>query len=73
MKLFWESVKRTVALIAAEVATLLESGSILESETWNTGNQTELAATLTVYGSMGRAYYTDGKLTKDEVNEAFKR
>ncbi len=73
MKLFWESVKRTGALIAAEVATLMASGAILEIETWKTAIQTALAATLTVYGSMGRAYYTDGKLTKDEVNEAFKR
>ncbi len=73
MKLIWEAIKRTGALIAAEVAALMASGAILDIEVWKTAVQTGIAACLTVWGSLGRAYYTDGKLDRSELDQAFKR
>lgn len=72
MKLFIDALKRTAALIASQVAALVASGAILGIETWKTAIQTAIAAALTIWGALGRSYYEDGKLTRDEVDEAFK-
>lgn len=71
MALIWDAMKRTAAFIGAEIAVLMSSGAILEIEAWKTAIQTALAAILTVWGSIGRAYYKDGRLTKAEVDDAF--
>lgn len=71
MKLIWEAIKRTAALIAAEAATLMAAGSVLEIEAWKAAVMTAISAALTVWAAIGRSYYTDGKLTRSEIDEAF--
>jgi hypothetical protein len=73
MALIWDAIKRTAALIASEMAVIMASGAMLEIETWKSAVQTALVAALTVWGNIGRAYYTDGKLTKSEVDDSFNK
>lgn len=71
MLLIWDALKRTAALVGTEIAFFMASGSVLEIEAWKTGVQAAIAATLTVWSAIGKSYYSDGKLTKAEVDNAF--
>ncbi len=71
MKLIWEAIKRTLALIGTEIALIMAAGSVMEIEAWKSAVMAGLAAAMSVWAKIGRAYYTDGKLSKDEVDEAF--
>jgi hypothetical protein len=71
MKLLWEAIKRTLALIGTEVAVIMAAGSVMEMDAWKSAVVAALAAAMTVWGAIGRSYYSDGKLTKDEVDDAF--
>lgn len=71
MKLIWDALKRTAALIGAELATIMAATSVLNVEAWKGALATAIAASLTVWGAIGRSYYKDGKLTKQEVDDAF--
>lgn len=71
MKVLWDAIKRTLALIGSEVALIMAAGSVLEVEAWKAAAMAGIAAALTVWAAIGRAYYKDGKLTKNEVDEAF--
>lgn len=71
MKLLWNALKRTAALIGTEIAMIMAAGSIMEVEAWKSAVMAGLSAALTVWASLGRSYYTDGKLTKEEVDQAF--
>lgn len=71
MKILWDALKRTFALIGVEVATIMAAGSVMEVEAWKAAVVAGISAAMTVWGSIGRAYYRDGSLTKDEVDEAF--
>lgn len=71
MKILWDAIKRTLALIGTEVALIMAAGSVMEVEAWKAAAMSGIAAALTVWASIGRAYYKDGKLTKSEVDEAF--
>ena len=73
MKQFIEALKRTVALIATEVAAIMAAGAILDVEAWKSATLAAIAAALKVWSAIGRAYYTDGELTRAEVNKAFKK
>lgn len=72
MNILWDAIKRTLALIGTEVALIMAAGSIMEVEAWKAAAMSGIAAALTVWASIGRSYYKDGKLTKAEVDEAFK-
>lgn len=67
-----DALKRTAALIGSEIAVLMAAGSVLEIEAWKSAVMTGIAAALTVWASISKSYYTDGKLTKQEVDDAFK-
>jgi lactam utilization protein B len=71
MKLIWDAIKRTVALVGTEVALIMAAGSVMEIEAWKAAVVAGLSAAMSVWASIGRAYYKDGKLTKDEVDDAF--
>jgi hypothetical protein len=71
MKTIWDAIKRTAALVGTEIAMIMAAGSIMEVEAWKSAVMAGLSAALTVWASIGRAYYKDGKLTKAEVDEAF--
>lgn len=71
MKLIWEALKRTLALIGTEIALIMAAGSIMEIDAWKSAVMAALAAAMSVWAKIGRSYYTDGKLTRDEVDQAF--
>jgi hypothetical protein len=71
MKNLKELILRTLALIGAEAATIVAGGSILGVNPWLAAGTAGIAAALTVWGAIGRAYYKDGKLDKTEIDQAF--
>lgn len=71
MNLLWDALKRTLAYIGTEIAFIMGAGAVMEVEAWKTAIITAISAAMTVWASIGRAYYTDGELTKDEVDSAF--
>lgn len=68
-----DALKRTAALIGSEIAVLMASASIMDIDAWKAAVMTAIAASLTVWASISKSYYTDGKLTRAEVNEAFNK
>lgn len=71
MKLIWDAIKRTLALIGTEIALIMAAGSVMEVEAWKSAVMAGLAAAMSVWAKIGRSYYADGKLTKTEVDQAF--
>jgi lactam utilization protein B len=71
MQILWDAIKRTFALVGTEVALIMASGSIMGVDAWKAAVMSGIAAALSVWAAIGRSYYKDGKLTKDEVDEAF--
>lgn len=71
MKLIWDAVKRTLALIGTEIALIMAAGSVMEVDAWKSAVMAGLAAAMSVWAKIGRSYYSDGKLSKDEVDQAF--
>jgi lactam utilization protein B len=62
---------RTLALIGAEAGAVIAGGSLLGINAWTAAATAGIAAAITVWATLGRAYYTDGKLTAQEENQAF--
>ena len=62
---------RTLALVGAEAAAVIAGGSLLGVNAWTAAATAGIAAAITVWASLGRAYYKDGKLTAEEENTAF--
>lgn len=71
MKLLWEAIKRTLALVGTEIAVIMAASSAMGIEAWKAAVVAALSGSMTVWASIGRAYYTDGKLTESEVDDAF--
>jgi len=71
MKIFWDATKRTIALVGSEIATIMGAGSIMDVSPWKLAVVAAISAAFTVWGKIGRAYYTDGKFTSDELDEIF--
>lgn len=71
MKLLWDAIKRTFAKVGVEISLIMAAGSVMDVEAWKSAVMAGLAAAMTVWAKMGKSYYKDGKLTKQEVDEAF--
>lgn len=71
MRLIWDAIKRTLALVGTEVATIMAAGSAMKVDAWKAAVMAGLSAVMTVWAAIGRSYVDDGKLTKDEVDQAF--
>ena len=71
MKNLKELILRTLALIGAESAAIVAGGSLIGANPWISAGTAGIAAALTVWANIGRAYYKDGKLTKEETDKAF--
>jgi len=71
MKLIWNALKRTAALIGTEIALIMAAGSVMDVAAWKAAVIAGISAALSVWAALGRSYYTDGKLSKEEVDEAF--
>ena len=71
MKTLKQLILRTLALIGAESAGIIAGGSLLGANAYISAGTAAIAAALTVWANIGRAYYKDGKLDDKEVNQAF--
>jgi hypothetical protein len=71
MKIIIDAIKRSLALALTEVAAIMAGGSLLDIAPWKAGLIAGMSALFSVWAELGRSYYTDGKLTEDEVNAAF--
>lgn len=71
MAILWDAIKRTFALIGTEIALIMAAGSVMEVEAWKSAVMAGLAAAMSVWAKIGRSYYSDGKLSKREVDAAF--
>lgn len=71
MKLIWEAIKRTLALIGTEIALIMAAGSVMEIAAWKSAVMAGLAAAMSVWAKIGKSYYKDGKFTRQELDQAF--
>lgn len=62
---------RIVAVFAASGLSVIGAGSLVGIEIWQAAVLAGGIGVATVIESLARAYLEDGKLSKDEVNEAF--
>jgi hypothetical protein len=62
---------RIVAVFAANGLGVIGAGSLVGIEVWQAAVLAGGLGVATVVESLARAYLQDGKLSKDEINEAF--
>ena len=62
---------RIVAVFAASGLSVIGAGSLVGIEVWQAAMLAGGLGVATVVESLARAFLDDGKLTKDEINEAF--
>lgn len=62
---------RIVAVFAASGLSVIGAGSLVGIELWQAAVLAGGIGVATVVESLARAYLEDGKLSRDEVNEAF--
>jgi hypothetical protein len=62
---------RIIAVFAASGLSVIGAGSLVGIEVWQAAVLAGGIGVATVVESLARAYLEDGKLSKDEVNEAF--
>lgn len=62
---------RIVAVFAASGLSVIGAGSLVGIEVWQAAVLAGGIGVATVVESLARAYLEDGKLSRDEVNEAF--
>lgn len=62
---------RALAVVVASFMGTLGAGSLVGVEVWQAGLIAGVLGLATVLEGLSRSYLQDGKLTKDEVNEAF--
>ena len=71
----WATLKnvmwRILAVFAASGLSVIGAGSLVGIEVWQAAVLAGGIGVATVVESLARAYLEDGKLSKDEVNEAF--
>ena len=71
MKTLKQLTLRTLALIGAESAGIIAGGSLLGANAYISAGTAAIAAALTVWANLGRAYYKDGQLDNKEIDQAF--
>jgi hypothetical protein len=62
---------RIVAVFAASGLSVIGAGSLVGIEVWQAAVLAGGIGVATVVESLARAYLEDGKLSRDEVNDAF--
>lgn len=62
---------RAVAVVVASFMGTLGAGSLVGVEVWQAGLIAGVLGLATVFEGLSRSYLQDGKLTKNEINEAF--
>lgn len=64
-------IKRALAVVAVSFLGTLGAGSVVGVEVWQAGLISAIMGLATVLEGLSRSYLQDGKLTKEEINEAF--
>lgn len=64
-------IMRIVAVIAAEALGVIGAGSLVGIETYKSCLLAGGLGAATVLEALARSFLNDGKLSKDEINEAF--
>ena len=62
---------RIIAVFAASGLSVIGAGSLVGIEVWQAALLAGGLGVATVVESLARAYLDDGKLTKEEINQAF--
>lgn len=62
---------RALAVVVASFMGTLGAGSLVGVEVWQAGLIAAVLGLATVLEGLSRSYLSDGKLTKDEIDEAF--
>ena len=62
---------RIIAVFAASGLSVIGAGSLVGIEVWQAALLAGGLGVATVVESLARAYLDDGKLTKEEINDAF--
>ena len=70
-KNIWNIIMRIVAVIAAEALGVIGAGSIVGIETWKSCLLAGALGAATVLEALARGFLDDGKLSAQEINEAF--
>lgn len=71
MKKVLEIAKRTIALVVLKVSGVLAAGSLGGIEIWQSALIASFVGVMEVAENLSRAYVTDGKLSFDEINDAY--
>ena len=66
-------IMRIIAVFAANGLSVVGAGSLAGIETWKSVMLAGGLGVATVVESLARAFLDDGKLTKQEINEAFNK
>jgi len=62
---------RIIAVFAASGLSVVGAGSLVGIELWQSASLAGALGVATVLEALARAYLADGKLTKDEIDQAF--
>jgi lactam utilization protein B len=62
---------RMVAVVIASVMGTLGAGALIGIDTWKSAALAAIMGVAVVSESLARAYLSDGKLSQDEINDAF--
>jgi lactam utilization protein B len=64
---------RMVAVVIASVMGTLGAGALIGIDTWKSAALAAIMGVAVVSESLARAYLSDGKLSQDEINDAFSK
>lgn len=64
---------RILAVFAASGLSVLGAGAIAGVELWKAALMAGIGGVATVVEALSRAFLDDGKLSTDEINDAFKK
>ncbi len=70
-KLYWDIVKRIIAVFVAQGLSILGAGSLVGIDVYQSALLAGIMGVAHVVEMLARKYIDDGKLTLDEVNEVF--
>lgn len=62
-----------IAVVVASVMGTIGAGSIIGVELWKSASMAAILGVAIVLEGLARAYIADGKISDDEINDAFKQ
>lgn len=73
MSNFKNILMRILAVFAASGLSVMGAGAVAGVELWKAALMAGIGGVATVVESLSRAFLDDGKLSADEINDAFKK